>query len=124
MLNSLLSLCALSMGAGLVTPLTSGSISAELSRALRRCRPHLASLLSRGVAFHHSGLLPEERGAVEAAFRGGQALVLVATSTVAAGVNLPVQRVIFKHTHIGRQAGVLLDPTRHGRALCGRRGRV
>lgn len=104
--------------------LTSGSISAETSRALRRCRPHLASLLARGVAFHHSGLLPEERGAVEAAFRGGQALVLVATSTVAAGVNLPVQRVIFKHTHIGRQAGVLLDPTRHGRAASGWRGKV
>lgn len=57
-------------------------------------RDVLSRLFSRGVAFHHAGLSPEARRVVEKGFRDRVLRVVVATPTLAAGVNLPARRVI------------------------------
>ena len=56
----------------------------------------LKKCIKRGIAFHHAGLSAEEREVVERAYKGGAVRVLTATSTLAAGVNLPAKRVIFR----------------------------
>lgn len=52
-------------------------------------------LLERGIAFHHSGVLPLLKEAVELLFVRGFIKVLFATETFAVGLNMPTRTVIF-----------------------------
>ncbi len=54
----------------------------------------LASVVRRGVAFHHAGLPFELRKAIESSFKKGDLKIITATPTLAAGVNLPARTVI------------------------------
>ncbi|XP_078659196.1 DNA polymerase theta-like [Branchiostoma floridae x Branchiostoma belcheri] len=81
----------------------------DVVEQLRRTPVGLDHMLGRvvpyGVAFHHAGLSFDERDIVEGAFRQGHLRVLVATSTLSSGVNLPARRVIIR------------TPLFHGRVL-------
>lgn len=55
----------------------------------------LMSLLERGIAFHHSGLLPLLKEIVEILFGKGLIKVLFATETFAVGINMPTKTVVF-----------------------------
>ena len=78
----------------------SGARLAEVLEQLARCPAGLDKTLARvirmGVAFHHAGLTTDERDIVEAGFKHGIIRVLVATSTLSSGVNLPARRVILR----------------------------
>lgn len=52
-------------------------------------------LLKRGIAIHHSGILPILREMVELLFAKGCIKVLFATETFAVGVNMPAKTVLF-----------------------------
>lgn len=52
-------------------------------------------LLERGIAFHHSGVLPLLKEAVELLFVRGFIKVLFATETFAVGLNMPTRTVVF-----------------------------
>lgn len=65
-----------------------------LSREYNTIAEKLAQLMVKGVAFHHAGLSYLARKTVEENFKGNLIKVVVATPTLAAGVNLPARRVI------------------------------
>ncbi|XP_073285327.1 helicase and polymerase-containing protein TEBICHI isoform X1 [Primulina huaijiensis] len=92
----------------------------SLRRSAAGLDPVLEETLPLGVAYHHAGLTVEEREAVETFYRKGLVRVLTATSTLAAGVNLPARRVIFRQPRIGRD---FIDGTRY-RQMAGRAGRT
>ncbi|KAI6045611.1 hypothetical protein EDC04DRAFT_2888628 [Pisolithus marmoratus] len=56
----------------------------------------LASLTAMGIAVHHAGLNLDDRRAVEDLYTAKKLRVLVATSTLAVGVNLPAHMVVVK----------------------------
>ncbi|KAK4419988.1 Helicase and polymerase-containing protein TEBICHI [Sesamum alatum] len=92
----------------------------SLRRSPAGLDPTLEETLPFGVAYHHAGLTVEERETVETCYRKGLVRVLTATSTLAAGVNLPARRVIFRQPRIGRD---FIDGTRY-RQMAGRAGRT
>ncbi len=55
----------------------------------------LYDLLLKGVAFHHSGMVPILKEIVEILFGAGLIKVLIATETFAVGVNMPTKTVLF-----------------------------
>lgn len=55
----------------------------------------IRDLLIRGIAFHHSGLQPLLKEAVEILFTRGFVRVLFATETFSVGLNMPTKTVIF-----------------------------
>ncbi|CAC5418729.1 HFM1 [Mytilus coruscus] len=58
----------------------------------------LRDLVIKGIGFHHAGMDLQDRKYMEELFAAGDLLVLVATSTLAMGVNLPAHLVILKST--------------------------
>eukprot|EP00793_Prasinoderma_coloniale_P007116 PRCOL_00006968-RA len=80
----------------------------------------LQECIQAGVGWHNSALTNDERKVVEGGYRQGGIRVLCATTTLAAGVNLPARRVLIMGLKAGRD---LHDPTTI-RQMCGRAGRA
>ena len=55
----------------------------------------LIKLLKKGVAVHHSGIMPIFREMIELMFEKGHIKMLFATETFAVGINMPTKTVIF-----------------------------
>ncbi len=97
------------------------SVAEEETEGIRR----LSALLPGGVGFHNASLTNPERRIVERAFRDRTVKVLVATPTLAAGINLPARRVIVRDTTryddaLGFNAPI---PALEVQQMCGRAGR-
>lgn len=55
----------------------------------------LCGLLEKGIAYHHSGMLPVMKEIIEILFSRGFVKVLFATETFAVGINMPTKSVVF-----------------------------
>lgn len=56
----------------------------------------LSKCIYKGIAFHHSGLTSKQKELIEDKFKEGTVKIICATPTLAAGLSLPVFRVIIK----------------------------
>lgn len=73
----------------------SKDIESVIEIPTQQCRK-LAQCVKFGTAFHHAGLLGEQKRLIESNFRNGLIKAIVATPTLAMGVNLPAFRVIIR----------------------------
>ncbi|CDJ48604.1 DEAD/DEAH box helicase domain-containing protein, putative [Eimeria brunetti] len=55
----------------------------------------VVELAKMGIGIHHGGLLPLMKEMVEILFQRGLVRVLVATETLAVGLNMPARTVVF-----------------------------
>lgn len=62
---------------------------------LIRQTQEVEQLVSRGVCYHHAGLLPPLKEIIQELFSAGLVKVLFVTETFAAGVNMPAKTVVF-----------------------------
>lgn len=84
----------------------------------------LADCFSGGIAFHHAGLEYAQRRIVEDEFRSRTLKCIVATPTLAAGINLPARRVIVRDTsRFEASKGSVPLPVMEIKQMCGRAGR-
>ncbi|MEC8722848.1 MAG: DEAD/DEAH box helicase, partial [Candidatus Thermoplasmatota archaeon] len=79
----------ISLWQGVSSKLVAADENTSMGKALSDC-------VAGGVGFHHAGLSPRQRDIVEEAFKEGVLVALVATPTLAQGVNLPSRRVIVR----------------------------
>ncbi|MBO3757806.1 MAG: DEAD/DEAH box helicase [Thermoproteota archaeon] len=84
----------------------------------------LANLVKKGVAFHHAGLTSFQRKKVEEAFKKHYIKILVATPTLAAGVNLPARYVcVTSLERYSQEFGYQQIPILEYKQMAGRAGR-
>ena len=111
--------------AGAAAPGAREALMEELRLANENSDPVTNQSLQRccrnGVAFYHADLSDGEKRAIEAGMASGALRLIVATTTLAEGVNLPVRRVIVRDLHLGQRT-TKLTVTRY-RQMAGRAGR-
>jgi len=64
--------------------------------SLRGGIPDLRNSIKYGIAFHHAGLLFKERKIVEELFRKHLLKLIICTTTLSAGINLPARVVVLR----------------------------
>jgi superfamily II RNA helicase len=83
----------------------------------------LTKLLEKGVAMHHSGMLPIFKELVEVLYNQGFVKLLFATETFSVGINAPTKTVIFTNfTKFSGNTFRLLQPSEYTQ-MAGRAGR-
>ena len=83
----------------------------------------IAKLIRHGVAFHHAGLSNRHRSIVERAFKNRWLKVIVATPTLAAGINLPSRTVIVRDVTRYDGFSSVYIPVMDVKQMLGRAGR-
>lgn len=83
----------------------------------------LASCVRSGTAFHNAGLTYRQRKYIEDSFRAGLIKCIVATPTLAAGINLPARRVVVRDTYRYENGANVPISVMEVKQMCGRAGR-
>lgn len=93
------------------------------STPTKQCRK-LSHSIRKGIAFHHAGLLQKQKDLIEEEFKKGKIKIICATPTLAAGLSLPVFRVIIKSLkRYSGQRGMDWIPVLEYLQMAGRAGR-
>ena len=80
-------------------------------------------LLSRGIAYHHAGMLPTLKEVVERLFTSGLIQLLFTTETFAVGINMPACSVVFDSLEKYDGVGFRYLKAREYHQMAGRAGR-
>ena len=94
-----------------------------LSSPTKQCK-RLAACVKKGSAFHHAGLVSQQRKLIEDNFRAGIIKVICSTPTLAFGINMPAFRAVIRNLkRYGGRWGMQYIPTLEYHQMAGRAGR-
>ena len=93
--KDLINLCGMEDNPRRFVRMSEDNLQANLSRVKDEA---LREALSFGIGLHHAGLVESDRQLAEELFANNQIQILIATSTLAWGVNLPAHLVVVKGT--------------------------
>ena len=97
-------------------------IQSCLSKPTKQCL-RLSFCIKKGIAFHHSGLVSEQRHLIEDGFRQGIIKVICCTPTLAFGLDLPAYRTVIKDLKRYGYRGYNWIPVLDYMQMSGRSGR-
>ncbi len=83
----------------------------------------LRPLVSRGIAYHHAGMLPALKEVVERLFTSGLLKLIFTTETFALGINMPARTVVFDELRKFFGTHFAMLRTRDYYQMAGRAGR-
>ncbi|MBC7544154.1 MAG: DEAD/DEAH box helicase [Candidatus Sericytochromatia bacterium] len=118
-------------GSSLLNDVAQASVRAQVDAALA-ANPALGTgantrrwldWLTWGVAPHHAGLLPDLKRLIEHLFQQGLLRVVVATETLAAGINMPARTVVISRLMKPSREGERMLSVAEFRQMAGRAGR-
>jgi helicase len=102
--------------------LLSEHISKILPRPTEQCR-RLSQCVKKGIAYHHAGLVSEQKELVEDSFKSGLIKVICCTPSLAYGVDTPAFRVIVRDLKRYGKRGMDYIPVLEYHQMAGRAGR-
>ena len=94
----------------------------QMSAQEEQCDSTLKQSIIYGIAYHNARLTELEKQLIENGFKYGIINVLISTTTLATGVNLPAQRVVFRDG-MNYRASEMINTTEY-KQMCGRAGRT
>lgn len=97
-------------------------VRSVLGNPTEQCK-RLARCVEKGTAFHHAGLVSQQRNMIEDAFRDDLIKSISATPTLAAGVSLPAYRIIIRDVKRYTNSGLSFIPVLEYKQMAGRAGR-
>ena len=83
----------------------------------------IIKLLEKGIAIHHSGVIPVLREMTELLFAKGYIKILFATESFAVGINMPTKTVIFTSLYKYTKEGMRILHSHEYTQMAGRAGR-
>ncbi len=107
---------------GAMLPELESNILKAASTPTQQCR-RLAQCIRKGIAFHHAGLLSQQKEIIEDNFRSGKVKIICSTPTLAAGLSLPAFRVIITSLKRFSTEGMDWIPVLEYLQMAGRAGR-
>ncbi|MBI2146175.1 hypothetical protein HYU22_02455 [Candidatus Woesearchaeota archaeon] len=98
-------------------------VLSAVSTPTTQCR-RLSHCVKKGIAFHHAGLVQQQRELIEEGFKRGNVKIICCTPTLAAGISTPAFRVIIKSLkRFSGQWGMDWIPVLEYMQMAGRAGR-
>ncbi|MDE1855954.1 MAG: DEAD/DEAH box helicase [Candidatus Micrarchaeota archaeon] len=101
---------------------SSAKVLGALSKPTAQCEK-LSKQILNGVAFHHSGLVNDQRHEVEESFKNNAIKVICSTSTLGLGVNMPAHTVLVRDLNRYGDTGMERISANEVAQLFGRAGR-
>ena len=104
------------------TSIVAEKIEKSLMNPTEQCKK-IASIVRKGIAFHHAGLVQKQKELIEESFKNKEIKIICCTPTLAFGMNLPAFRSIIRDVKRFGSLGMNYLPVLEIQQMFGRAGR-